>query len=170
MSATGTQTNTEIVRATIDAINAHDIVALRGFWTAATVERFPDQTYHGPDELAAYFQGLFDALPDLRLEILASAENGETVFLHWRATGTHTGGPFIGINPTGKALAVDGMDQFTIRDGKIAANFVVFDQMEFGRQLGLLPSDGSAADRALKAAFNGGLALKARLSRSNRGD
>jgi predicted ester cyclase len=170
MSATGTQTNTEIVRATIDAINAHDIVALRGFWTAATVERFPDRTYHGPDELAAYFQGLFDGLPDLRLEILASAENGETVFLHWRATGTHTGGPFFGINPTGKALAVDGMDQFTIRDGKIAANFVVFDQMEFGRQLGLLPSDGSAADRALKAAFNGGLALKARLSRSNGGD
>jgi hypothetical protein len=36
----------------------------------------------------------------------------------------------------------------------MASNFVVFDQMEVGRQLGLLPPDGSPPDRALKAAFN----------------
>jgi steroid delta-isomerase-like uncharacterized protein len=170
MSTTTTKTNTEVVRATIDAVNARDFDALRGYWSAAVTERFPDRTYHGPDELTAYFKALFHALPDLRLEILATAENGETVFVHWRATGTHTGGQFVGVNATGKALAVDGMDQFTVRGGRVAENFVVFDQMEFARQLGLMPPDGSAADRALKAAFNAGLALKARLSRSNGGD
>src|ERR687885_517148 len=130
--------NTDVVLATIDAINAHDTTAAREFWTPTTTERFPDRTCNGADEIAAYFQELFDAMPDVRLEVLATAENGETVFVHWRATGTHTGGPFAGINATGKAVAVDGMDQFTVRDGKVAANFVVFDQMEFARQLGLM--------------------------------
>ena len=34
------------------------------------------------------------------------------------------------------------------------SNTVVFDQMTFARQVGLLPPDGSGADKALKAAFN----------------
>ena len=76
------------------------------------------------------------------------------MFARWRLTGTHTGGQFNGIDTTGKSVSLDGMDQFTFRDGKMASNFVVFDQMEVGRQLGLLPPDGSPPDRALKAAFN----------------
>ena len=157
--------NLDLVRSTIDAINDHDVTRLRTFWTAETVERFPDRTCTGPDEIGAYFQDLFDAVPDVRMEILGIAENGETVLLHWRATGTHTGGPFAGINVTGKRIEVDGMDQFTVRDDKIVSNFVVFDQMQFGRQLGMMPADGSGADRAMKAAFNGVLAVKARLGR-----
>ena len=47
-----------------------------------------------------------------------------------------------------------GWLKMSVRDGKMASNFVVFDQMEVGRQLGLLPPDGSPPDRALKAAFN----------------
>ena len=33
-------------------------------------------------------------------------------------------------------------------------NTVVFDQMKFARQVGLLPRDGSVADKAFMAAFN----------------
>ena len=39
----------------------------------------------------------------------------------------------------------------------------VFDQMQFARQIGLLPPDGSAADRATKAAFNAKTRLLARV-------
>jgi hypothetical protein len=31
---------------------------------------------------------------------------------------------------------------------------VVFDQMQYSRQLGILPSQDSVADKAMKAAFN----------------
>jgi hypothetical protein len=34
------------------------------------------------------------------------------------------------------------------------SNFVVYDQMQFDQQVGLMPSEGSAADRTLKGAFN----------------
>jgi hypothetical protein len=37
--------------------------------------------------------------------------------------------------------------------------------MQFAHQIGLLPADGSAGDRAVKAAFNAKTRLRARLSR-----
>jgi predicted ester cyclase len=158
-------TGADVARTAIDSINARDLEAIKSLWDADGVDRFPDRTCHGPDEIAAYFAGIFAAIPDFRLDIVALAEQGDTVFVQWRATGTHTGGPFQGIDPTGKAVALDGMDRYTIRNGKVMSEFVVFDQMDFGRQLGLLPPDGSAADRALKAAFNAATAVKAKLAR-----
>ena len=38
--------------------------------------------------------------------------------------------------------------------GKVASVYVATDGMEFARQFGMMPSDGSAADKALKATFN----------------
>jgi steroid delta-isomerase-like uncharacterized protein len=147
-------TNTELVQQVFDAINAHDVDALRRLWADDVEERFPDKTCHGKEELSAYFKGLFAALPDAHMEVVSTVEAGDTVFARWRLTATHTGGQFNGIDTTGRAIALDGMDEFTFRGGEMASNFVVFDQMEVGRALGLLPPDGSQADRALKAAFN----------------
>src|ERR671914_530801 len=146
--------NVDIARWVIDVINTHDVTPLRERWADDVVERFPDRTCRGRDELAAYFEGLFAALPDAHMEVVEAAGEGENVFLRWRLTGTHTGGPFAGIDTTGKRVELDGMDHFVIRDGKVVSNFVVFDQMEVGRALGLLPPDGSQADSAMKAAFN----------------
>ena len=157
--------NGEIVRWTFAALDAHDIAALRTMWTDETVERFPSVTLHGADGITAYFEKLFAALPDLRMRVVALAENGDDVFVHWHLTGTHTGAPFQGIEATGRSVAIDGMDHFVIRGGTVATNFVVFDQMQFARQIGLLPADGSRGDRATKAAFNAKTRLLARLRR-----
>ena len=50
-----------------------------------------------------------------------------------------------------------------LRDGRIVSNFVVFDQMQYSRQLGILPAQDSAADKAMKAAFNARTKLARRL-------
>lgn len=157
--------NGEIVRWTFEVLDEHDVAALRTMWTDDTVERFPTGTVRGAAGMVAYFEALFAALPDLRMRVVALAENGDDVFVHWHMTGTHSGAPFEGIAPTGRRLAIDGMDHFVIRDGTIATNFVVFDQMQFARQLGLLPADGSRGDRATKAAFNAKARLLARARR-----
>jgi len=155
----------ELVRWSFQTLNARDVEPLRQSWTQATVERFPSGTIHGADAMAGYFQALFDALPDFHMQVVAVAEAGDDVFVHWHLTGTHSGGRLEGIEPTGRAIAIDGMDHFVIRDGTIATNFVVFDQMQFARQLGMLPADGSPADRAMKAAFNAKTRLLRRLRR-----
>jgi steroid delta-isomerase-like uncharacterized protein len=161
-------TNGELVRWSFEVLNAHDVESMRPLWTSATIERFPSRTLHGAEAMAAYFRELFAALPDLHMRIVALAKTSADVFVHWQMTGTHSGASFEGIDPTGRAIAVDGMDHFVVRDNMIVSNFVVFDQMQFARQIGMLPPDGSAADRATKAAFNAKTRLLARLRRRRR--
>jgi steroid delta-isomerase-like uncharacterized protein len=136
-------------------INSHDAEALRQAFGPETYERFPTRTVRGADDLVAWWRGVFTALPDVVLTIQGMAENDEgEVFLHWRLTGHHTGGDWEGIAPSGAAIDLDGMDHFTIADGRVASNFVVFDQMQFARQIGLMPADGSRLDAGLKWAYN----------------
>src|SRR3954447_21544106 len=144
----------DLVHRLFDRLNAHDVPGLRELWVADGVERFPDRTCRGGDEIAAYFDALFAAVPDVHMDVIQLAADGDAVFVRWHLTGTHTGTGWAGIETTGKPIELDGIDHFTVRDGTIVSNFVVFDQMDVGRQLGLLPPDGSAPDRALKAAFN----------------
>ncbi|HEX8207235.1 MAG TPA: ester cyclase [Solirubrobacteraceae bacterium] len=164
MTAT-TSTNTDVVLGLVAALNAQDYEALRAGYADDVWERFPDATVRGPEAIMEYFRAVHAALPDLHIDVLHTAEEGESVFMRSEITGTHTGAPFAGLLPTGKPIRIAAIDHFTIRDGKMASNFVVFDQMEFGRQLGLMPPDGSAPDRALKAVFNGVTSLRARLKR-----
>jgi predicted ester cyclase len=159
-------TSGDLVRWSFERINAHGLEALRRFWSADTVERFPHGTYRGADAIAGYFAEAFAALPDFHLEIVALVERGDDVFVHWHLTGTHSGAHFQGLAASGRAIAVDGMDHFVVRDGSVISNFVVFDQMQFARQTGMLPADGSPADRATKAAFNASLRLRRRLRRA----
>lgn len=163
--ATTAAVATGVVHSLFEAINAHDTDRMREHWSPETTVRFPDRTCHGADEVAEYFEVVFAAMPDYSMRVHAVAEDGETVFVRWEAAGAHTGAPFQGIKPTGKTVRIDGMDQFTIREGVVASNFVVFDQMDVGRQLGLLPPDGSPPDRALKAGFNALMSAKGRFNR-----
>jgi hypothetical protein len=87
------------------------------------------------------------------------------VFVKWRATGTFTGQPFLGVDPTGKQIEVEGIDCFTVRDGLVQENFAVYDGAGYARQIGMLPAQGSPQDRAMTAAFNGVTRLRKRLNR-----
>jgi steroid delta-isomerase-like uncharacterized protein len=127
-------------------------------WTDQTFQRFPDRNCHGAAEIRAYFEATFAAIPDLAVEMLALVEQGDEVFVRWRLSGTQQG-RLQGLEGTGRRIALDGIDHFTLRDGKIASNFVIFDQTQWARQIGLVPDDGSAGDRAVKGAFNARIKL-----------
>ena len=154
--------NAELIRWSFEQLNRHDLSGLRELWSADIVARFPDRTCRGVDEVAGYFEDTFAALPDMRIEVSSIVEQGEDVFAQWRLTGTHNG-PVQGIEGTGKPIELDGIDHFVLRDGRIVSNFVVFDQMQYSRQLGILPAQDSAADKAMKAAFNAGTKLARKL-------
>lgn len=156
--------NAELVRSIFARLNEHDLDAVFPYWTERTVERFPDRTVHGATEIAAYFQELFRALPDWHIEIIALAADGENVLVRWQLTGTHRG-ELLGLAPTGKRINIEGVDHFVIRDGKIVANTVIVDQLEYARQLGMMPPAGSALERAMKSAMNVRTALAERLTR-----
>ena len=135
-------------------VNSHDAESLRQVWAPDVRQRFPMRTVRGVDDLARWWADLFAAVPDVTLTIEGMAEGEGEVFLRWRLTGHHTGADWEGIAASGARHDLDGMDHFTVEDGRITSNFVVFDQMQFARQVGLLPADGSRLDVGLKWAYN----------------
>jgi predicted ester cyclase len=146
--------NAQLVRSIMEAISRHDMGPVRASYAPDATVTFPDRTCTGPGEISAYFDDLFAAIPDVELKPTHIVADGDTVFARWHMTGTHTGSAWAGIETTGARVELDGIDHFTIRDGIVQSEFVMFDQMVVGRALGLLPPDGSAGDKALKAAFN----------------
>src|SRR5262249_21301019 len=147
------QTNAELVRWAVERVGARDLDGARTAWAAGVVARFPDRVCNGADEAAAYFADLYAAIDEFRLEVITVAEAGADVFVRWRMTGRQVGRGVV-VAGTGGQLEIEGLAHFVVRAGGVVSIFVVFDQMQFARQVGLLPPHASRADRTLKAVFN----------------
>jgi steroid delta-isomerase-like uncharacterized protein len=110
------------------------------------------------EEVVAWFRGLFDAVPDLRMEVedvaIAGRPGRERATVRWHLTGTFSGAPYMGIEPTGRRIDLHGMDLLDIEDGRIAGNNIYYDQLTFGRQIGMIPPEGSLGDRLMTGGFN----------------
>ena len=78
--------------------------------------------------------------------------------------GHFTGAPFMDIEPTGRRVDIRGVDLLEIEDGQIVSNAAYYDGAAFARQVGMLPSEGSGADRAMKGAFNAVTRLRNRVA------
>ena len=127
-------------------------------WSPATVEYFPDATCHGGDEIAAYFEAKFAAVEGFHLDPVAIVAEGDDALVHWRMTGRHVG-PLLGVEGTGRQIALDGIDHFVIRDGVVVTNTVVFDQ------LSVRASGGAATG----GPFDAGPRSQGRLQRPHQG-
>jgi steroid delta-isomerase-like uncharacterized protein len=138
----------------------HDLsdAATSRFWNEQTTDHFlaAGQTVVGKQALTAWFRELLAAVPDWRMEIQNTFDDGDRqAVVQWRGSGTFTGGPFLGIEPNGRRVDIRGVDIFRFDDdGLVADNTVYYDGAEFGRQIGMLPARDSAADRMTLAAFN----------------
>ena len=165
-TATETRTPTEIVRHMFeDVLNQRDADALLPFWAEDIVDEFPTGPVRGREAVHAFFVETFAALPDFHIRADRIVGDAETVFVKWTLTATFSGEPWLGIEPTGDRIELEGIDCFTFRDGVAVHNFVRYDQVSFARQIGMLPADGSAADKAMTGAFNARTRLKKRLRR-----
>jgi predicted ester cyclase len=113
---------------------------------------------HTREEVVAWFHGFFDAVPDLHMEVedvvVAGEPGHERVTVRWHITGTFSGAPYMGIEPTGRPVDLRGMDLIRTERGRVAGNNIYYDQLTFARQVGMLPAEGSLADRLMTRAFN----------------
>jgi steroid delta-isomerase-like uncharacterized protein len=163
----GTATESErVARAYFDAVARRDVDAMAACWEPGTRD-----VIHGvadmrvPEDLRRWFGELFASFPDFSFEVLDVLATGEKAAVHWHATGTFSGtGRFEGLAPNGGRVDVQGCDVLTVRDGKVIHNDAYMNGAEMARQLGALPPQGSAPERALTALLN----LKTRLSRRGR--
>jgi hydroxyacylglutathione hydrolase len=119
----------------------------------------------GRDEMAGFFAELFDAFPDWRFEILETVAEGDGVAVRWRARATFAGpGNFMGFEPNGARVDIEGVDLVRVRDGAISAIDAYMNGAELARQLGALPPQGSATEERMAKAFNLRTRVKRRLA------
>lgn len=144
-----------VARQYFAALAARDVEGMLACWEPGGREFIRGQVdTTAPDGVRTFFTGLFAAMPDFDLRVVSTTTNRDRAAVRWTATGTFTGADFGGIAATGARVELEGMDELTVRDGRIAENNAFSDAMTFARQVGMLPPQGSKADRCVLQAFN----------------
>lgn len=102
----------------------------------------PDGEMRGRESIKQFWEGFFEAFPDLSVtEEFTVAEDNLVVTRH-RGGGTHEG-EFMGIPSSGNEFEINGIDIFRIEDGRIAEAWVSLDSLGMMQQLGLVPEDAT---------------------------
>ena len=162
------QTVAEIAESYFEAVANRDIEGMLSHW-------HPDGTgyIHGmvdvtvPDTYRGWFADLFKAFPDFKFEVLDIVADDEKAAVRWRATGTFTGPVrFEGMIANAKPVESEGVDVLTVRDGKLVSIYAYTNGTVMARQLGALPPEGSAQEKAMLGALNTKTRLTQRLKRS----
>ena len=143
------------LRSYFEAMDNRDAHAMASHWREDGVEDIvPVGVLRGHDELRDYFASLFAAMPDARTTVTRLVAGEQSCAVEWRLEATLNGAPLMGIEPNGKHIEIRGFDLFELEDDKLVSNTAYFDGAGLARQIGMLPADGSGADRAMKGAFN----------------
>lgn len=104
----------------------------------------PDVVLHTVPEIKgaanakAFYANYVTGFSDREFIIKETFAQGNKLTKYWEFKGTHTGS-FFGIPATGKKIDVIGCTIATIVNGKITEERDFFDNLEFLRQLGLMP-------------------------------
>ena len=91
----------------------------------------------GKEGLKKSILSLHTAFPDMKYTLLKSCEQGDIVWTHFKATGTHSG-TFMQSPPSGKEFSIDVIDIARISNGRIAEHWGMPDRFALLFQLGLL--------------------------------
>jgi predicted ester cyclase len=136
--------NERIVWLNFEKFNRGDVGAAAKDWS-------DDLTNHGEKVgrkgIEMVLEDLIRTFPDAKLEIQNIVAAGETVVVRAIFKGTHrgksrlpvNGGMLVGVEPTGKQMAVSHMHWFRLRDGKIIEHYATRDDLGMMQQLGLVP-------------------------------
>lgn len=100
-------------------------------------EDFGDQKPAGRTGIKELVKVFRTAFPDIRVSIEDMVAEGDKVFLRCSWEGTHKS-EFAGIEPTGKHITFDSMDEIRFSDGVIQEHWGVTDTMGLLAQLGAI--------------------------------
>jgi len=146
----------QVARRYFAAVAARDVDAMAACWRPGGLDRLHGQAdLVAPEGVRAWFEELFAAVPDARMEVLSTTAEGDRCAVRWRLTGTFAGpGDWQGFAPTGGKLDLEGCDVVRVEDGLVVGNDAFVDGMTIARQIGALPPRESGAERGLTALTN----------------
>ena len=158
------------IRDYFEAMDRRDVDAMLEHWAEDGFEDMvPVGVIRGHDELRRTMTAQFAAMPDMRTTVTRLVAGEHSCAVEWRIEGTFDGAPYMDLEPTGSHIELRGVDLIELEDGKITSNTAYFDSSSYARQIGLLPADGSGADRAMKTAFNAATKVRRALAERRNG-
>lgn len=158
-------TPTKVADRYFDAIARRDLDAAVACWAPGGRENVRGQVdTTAPEGVRAFLGGLFAAMPDIAFQVRCKTVQGDRAVVRWSLTGTFCGEPYMGIEPTGARVELEGIDELRVRDGLIVENNAFSDGMTFARQIGLLPEEETPTHRRMLGAANARTKLARRVS------
>jgi steroid delta-isomerase-like uncharacterized protein len=137
----GKKANADFMQQAFAAWNSHDPDKVVSFCTEDVV--YEDVAYgavnHGSAELRKFAAGFFEAVPDLKLEVISTSVHYGHGSVEWVLSGTDKGR-----FKTGKEFSVRDASIFEMRGGKCSTNKDFYDFATIMRQLGVLPAEKRA--------------------------
>jgi predicted SnoaL-like aldol condensation-catalyzing enzyme len=113
----------------------HDLSTLGIYMRDDYIQHNPDVP-QGKAGFRQFFEATFKAMPDFKYSLKQMVAEGDFVWMYCTTSGTHTGGEWLGVPPTGNKLNFDVVDMFRIQDGLIAEHWDVADTYSLFSQLG----------------------------------
>jgi steroid delta-isomerase-like uncharacterized protein len=133
------------------AWNARDGDAVASLCTPDVIWRDPaaPEPLTGQDAVREFVEMTATAFPDFRIVETSSpyvSRDTPRVLAPYRMTGTMLG-PLAGFAPTGRTVAIDGVDDWLFRDGLLSGYSTHYDTIDAARQLGVMPMPGTLGDK-----------------------
>ncbi len=124
-----------------DAWNKHNPALVDEIYATDFVDRSPDipGIAHTRDGLKQFMGVYLRAFPDADITIEDQLVEGDRVVTRWTGRGTQTV-EFMGMPPSGKKVAVPGVQIDRFSGGKIVEEWTLFDQLGMLQQLGAVPA------------------------------
>lgn len=127
------------------ALNVSRAIAARQFTKLHDDLLAPDFQYHGAagteldrDGYVGFMSGLGAAFPDMAMTFEPVVVENDKVGVHWTNHFTHQGA-YMGVPPTGKAIALTGTYIRRVEDGRVAEEWDTTDIFGLAQQLGMIP-------------------------------
>ncbi len=121
-----------------DILNDKKLDKLKDYFTEDVVDHDPMMgDLVGLAKVRESMTDFLKGFPDLKVEVLRSAAEGDLVFVHIRMTGTNSGA-MMGMPATGKKIDVNAIDIIRVKDGKCAEHWMETNSIAMMQQLGLM--------------------------------
>ena len=134
------ETNRRIMeRFTSEFLTTGDAALAEEFLSPDIVLHFAGQQQRGRDTYLAVVAANADTFQDLVWTVEEMVADGDAVAVRYTMTGTHRGA-FVGVPPTGKAVAAQSMAFYRLADGQIVEERAQLDMLGILLQLGAAPA------------------------------
>jgi steroid delta-isomerase-like uncharacterized protein len=134
---------------------AHDVEGIVAMCTEDVIWDDPalPETYHGHEGVRRFIAATFRCFPDVHIDELEPPYVSATqhkVLAPYRFTATMRG-PWepTNIAATGRRISFEGIDEWEFRGERMCRYNTRYDLLAVARQMGVLPPQGSAADRLM---------------------